>query len=86
MTSTVRPLRSTFCNSREESPSGSGSRSSGSGASSPSFDVIDPESGIMKHALGHRPLLLHCSAGVGRTGGFIAIDAVLRGVRREMRK
>jgi protein tyrosine phosphatase len=86
MTSTVRPRHSTFRNSREESPSGSGSRSSGSGASSPSLDVIDPESGIMKHALGHRPLLLHCSAGVGRTGGFIAIDAVLDGVRREMTK
>ncbi|KAI0296675.1 hypothetical protein BC826DRAFT_1103775 [Russula brevipes] len=86
MTSTVRPLCSAFRNNREESPSGSGSRSSGSGASSPSLDAIDPESGIMKHALGHRPLLLHCSAGVGRTGGFIAIDAVLDGVRREMRK
>jgi len=32
------------------------------------------------------PLLLHCSAGVGRTGGFIVVDAVLDAVCREMRK
>jgi tyrosine-protein phosphatase 2/3 len=82
----VRPGRPILRNSREVSPSGSGSRSSGSGASSPSLDAIDSDSGIMKNALGERPVLLHCSAGVGRTGGFIAVDAVLDGVRREMRK
>ena len=46
-------------------------------------------SGISKHAFGgqeKRPVLLHCSAGVGRTGGFIAVDAVLDAVRRELRK
>ncbi|KZW02129.1 hypothetical protein EXIGLDRAFT_744852 [Exidia glandulosa HHB12029] len=32
------------------------------------------------------PVLLHCSAGVGRTGGFIVVDAVLDALRREMRK
>ncbi|KAL5495762.1 PTP2 [Sanghuangporus weigelae] len=32
------------------------------------------------------PILLHCSAGVGRTGAFIMIDAALDGVRREIRK
>ena len=32
------------------------------------------------------PALLHCSAGVGRTGAFIVIDAVLDGIRREIRK
>ncbi|GBE78664.1 hypothetical protein SCP_0115550 [Sparassis crispa] len=47
---------------------------------------IEPTSGIARHALGNPPVLLHCSAGVGRTGGFIAVDAVLDGVRREMRK
>ncbi|KZT08918.1 uncharacterized protein LAESUDRAFT_712524 [Laetiporus sulphureus 93-53] len=47
---------------------------------------IEPTTGIARHALGNPPVLLHCSAGVGRTGGFIAVDAVLDGVRREMRK
>ncbi|OBZ79060.1 Receptor-type tyrosine-protein phosphatase gamma [Grifola frondosa] len=47
---------------------------------------LDPTLGVAKHALGNSPVLLHCSAGVGRTGGFIAVDAVLDGVRREMRK
>jgi protein tyrosine phosphatase len=32
------------------------------------------------------PVLTHCSAGVGRTGGFIMVDAVLDAVRREMRE
>ena len=86
MIGAVRPRRSNIRTSREVSPSGSGSRSSDSGTSSPSLDTLDPDTGIMKHALGERPILLHCSAGVGRTGGFIAIDAVLDGIRREMRK
>ena len=34
----------------------------------------------------NRPALLHCSAGVGRTGAFIVIDAVLDGIRRELRR
>lgn len=50
------------------------------------FD-INPSTGIVNHALNQNaPVLLHCSAGVGRTGGFIAVDAVLDGVRREVRK
>lgn len=31
-------------------------------------------------------ILLHCSAGVGRTGAYIMIDAVLDGIRNEIRK
>ena len=49
-------------------------------------DEADPNTGIVKRSLDHPPVLLHCSAGVGRTGGFIAIDAILDGVRREVRK
>ena len=48
---------------------------------------LDPQTGIAAFAL-HRtaPVLLHCSAGVGRTGGFITVDAILDGIRRELRK
>ena len=31
------------------------------------------------------PVLVHCSAGVGRTGSFVVIDAVLDAIRREAR-
>ena len=48
---------------------------------------LDSKSGIAAFALGKvAPVLLHCSAGVGRTGGFIAVDAVLDGIRRELRR
>jgi hypothetical protein len=49
-------------------------------------DEVDPNTGIVKRGLDHPPVLLHCSAGMGRIGGFIAIDAILDGVRREVRK
>ncbi|EEB97760.1 hypothetical protein MPER_02852, partial [Moniliophthora perniciosa FA553] len=57
-------------------------------ARTPSNESIDRRTGIAKRALGREnaPVLLHCSAGVGRTGGFIAVDAVLHGIRRELRK
>ncbi|KAF7972561.1 hypothetical protein HWV62_17678 [Athelia sp. TMB] len=49
--------------------------------------AVDARTGVAVHALGGKsPVLLHCSAGVGRTGGFIAVDALLDAVRREMRK
>ncbi|OJT07929.1 Receptor-type tyrosine-protein phosphatase gamma [Trametes pubescens] len=47
---------------------------------------VDPSTGVSLLAKENAPVLLHCSAGVGRTGGFIAVDAVLDGIRREMRK
>ncbi|KAG6334230.1 hypothetical protein ID866_4860 [Astraeus odoratus] len=48
---------------------------------------LDPKTGVATFALGRPPpVLLHCSAGVGRTGGFIAVDAVLDGIRRELGK
>lgn len=47
---------------------------------------VDPLSGVAWHGKGgRRPVLLHCSAGVGRTGCFIALDAVLDAIRREVR-
>lgn len=46
---------------------------------------LDSKTGIAAFALGcSPPVLLHCSAGVGRTGGFIAVDAVLDAIRREL--
>jgi hypothetical protein len=37
------------------------------------------------YAIGMGPVLVHCSAGVGRTGAFVIVDAVLDGIRREMK-
>jgi len=49
------------------------------------LNEVDPKTGVAKNALANSPVLLHCSAGVGRTGGFIAVDAVLDAIRREIR-
>lgn len=46
---------------------------------------VDPRTGIVGGGRGPPPVMLHCSAGIGRTGGFIALDAVLDAVRREVR-
>ncbi|KAJ6501466.1 hypothetical protein C8R47DRAFT_970018 [Mycena vitilis] len=51
---------------------------------------VDNTTGVLRRALragdAAAPVLLHCSAGVGRTGGFIAVDAVLDAVRQEARE
>ncbi|KAJ6569574.1 hypothetical protein B0H19DRAFT_1257200 [Mycena capillaripes] len=61
----------------------------GSGSESSDSDV-DSATGVLRRALrvgdAAAPVLLHCSAGVGRTGGFIAVDAVLDAVRQEARE
>jgi hypothetical protein len=49
-------------------------------------DIIDAQTGIATHTLVNSPVLLHCSAGVGRTGGFIAVHAILDAIRREIRQ
>ncbi|TFY57587.1 hypothetical protein EVJ58_g6930, partial [Rhodofomes roseus] len=46
---------------------------------------VDPLTGVSRRVVDNPPVLLHCSAGVGRTGGYIAVDAVLDGIRRELR-
>ncbi|WVR06810.1 hypothetical protein IAU60_003846 [Kwoniella sp. DSM 27419] len=41
--------------------------------------------GINEDRSDQPPVLVHCSAGVGRTGSFIVVDAILDGLRRELR-
>jgi protein tyrosine phosphatase len=45
---------------------------------------VNPVTGVVRSSQ-PPPVLLHCSAGIGRTGGFIALDAALDAVRQEVR-
>ncbi|KAG1825499.1 protein-tyrosine phosphatase-like protein, partial [Suillus subaureus] len=46
---------------------------------------VERATGIAAFALGcSPPVLLHCSAGVGRTGGFIAVDALPRQLHQDV--
>ncbi|KAJ7054187.1 hypothetical protein C8F01DRAFT_1031417 [Mycena amicta] len=51
---------------------------------------VDEKTGILGRAIrdgnAAAPVLLHCSAGVGRTGGFIIVDAILDAIRMELRE
>ena len=44
-------------------------------------DEADTNTGATKRGLDHPPIFLHCPAGPGFTGGFIAVDAILDGVQ-----
>ncbi|KAJ7293893.1 hypothetical protein C8J57DRAFT_1043427 [Mycena rebaudengoi] len=68
-----------------EGSSAEGGDGSGRNGSEVREGKVDPRTGVVRRA-GPAPVLLHCSAGVGRTGGFIAVDAVLDAVRREVRE
>ncbi|KAF7367404.1 hypothetical protein MSAN_00803000 [Mycena sanguinolenta] len=64
--------------------------SDGESGGDDSDSEVDGATGVLRRALragnADAPVLLHCSAGVGRTGGFIAVDAVLDAVRQEARE
>ncbi|KAJ3576293.1 hypothetical protein NP233_g540 [Leucocoprinus birnbaumii] len=71
----------------EDTASTNPGSTSSDNSSSISSTEVDERTGIAKQALsGKSPVLLHCSAGVGRTGGFIAVDTVLDAIRRQLRK
>lgn len=44
------------------------------------------DSSKRRNAASQGPILLHCSAGVGRTGGFILVDSLLAGIRHEIQR
>ncbi|KZT22083.1 hypothetical protein NEOLEDRAFT_1244100 [Neolentinus lepideus HHB14362 ss-1] len=90
----IERRREPFVSERKErghSHAGSASSTSSTSSSRDSSaekNQLDPKTGIVRRVLETRnpPVLLHCSAGVGRTGGFIVVDAVLDGLKRELRK
>ncbi|XP_064488977.1 tyrosine-protein phosphatase 10D-like isoform X2 [Ornithodoros turicata] len=56
----------------------------------PDFGVPDPPQTLVKFVRAFRervipdtkPIVVHCSAGVGRSGTFIALDRILQGIRK----
>ncbi|XP_047739809.1 tyrosine-protein phosphatase 10D-like, partial [Hyalella azteca] len=55
----------------------------------PDFGVPDPPQALVRFVRAfrervppdHRPIVVHCSAGVGRSGTFIALDRILQSIR-----
>ncbi|KAF7340149.1 hypothetical protein MVEN_01933400 [Mycena venus] len=89
-TSGSAPTGDAMDQDQDNAAAGSTGEGTDEGDGSGSDSEVDVATGVLRRALrvgdAAAPVLLHCSAGVGRTGGFIAVDAVLDAVRQEARE